>query len=98
MTQTVVWERKTGRNAGILLKCSQKISGGQKLYLEILLPAGAELPETGTPLLILPENRQGIVLDCRVTGSNSFFLRFIAEVRLDGSDLQDRDSCQITPE
>ena len=81
MTQIVVWEGRTGRNAGIILKCSQKVSGGQKLFLEILFPADTVLPEAGNRVMI-PPGRKGTVVHCRVTGRNGSFLRFIAEVRL----------------
>ena len=89
MTQMVV----LGKNNGILLKRSQESSGGQKLFLEILFPAGAALPEAGTAVMI-PPGMQGIVVHCRVTGRNPSFLRFIAEVRLKEPDAQG----QTTPE
>jgi len=76
MTQTVV----LGKNTGILLRRSRATAGGQKLFLEILFPAGAALPETGTEVMI-PPGRQGIVVHCRVTGRNTSFLRVIAEIR-----------------
>lgn len=95
MTHTVVLGGESG-TAGIVLKSSQKIgdskteneelqehSGGQKIFLEILFPAGIILPDAGTPLLILPQSRKGIMLNCRITGSNSLFIRVIAEIRLD---------------
>ncbi len=77
MTQTVV----LGKNTGILLRRSQEAAGGQKLFLEILFPAGAALPETGTEVMT-PPGRKGIVVHCRVTGRNTSFLRVIAEIRL----------------
>lgn len=89
MTQTVV----LGKNTGILLRRSQEVSGGQKLFLEILFPAGAALPEAGNRVMI-PPGRQGIVVHCRVTGRNGSFLRFIAEVRLREPDPRG----QTTPE
>ena len=89
MTQTMV----LGKNNGILLRRSQLVSGGQKIFLEILFPAGAALPEAGTAVMI-PPGRQGIVLHCRVTGRNPSFLRVIAEVRLKEPDAQG----QTTPE
>ena len=89
MTQTMV----LGKNNGILLKRSQLVSGGQKILLEILFPAGAAMPEAGTAVTI-PPGCQGIVQHCRVTGRNGSFLRFIAEVRLKEPDPQG----QTTPE
>ena len=98
MTQTMLLGGEAGDTAGIVLKSSRKIgdskteneelqehSGGQKIFLEILFPAGIILPDAGTPLLILPQSRKGIMLNCRITGSNSGFLRVVAEIRLDGS-------------
>lgn len=109
MTQTVILGGKSGGTAGIVLKSSQKIgvsenkeaqenTSVQKIFLEILFPAGTVMPKADTPLRFLPQGRPGTVLDCRVTGSNLHFIRSIAEVRLDESDPQDRGSCQISPE
>ena len=89
MTQTVV----LGKNTGILLKRSRATAGGQKLFLEILFPAGAAMPEAGTAVTI-PPGMQGIVVHCRVTGRNGSFLRVIAEVRLDKTGPEG----QTTPE
>lgn len=84
MTQTVVWNGK----AGILLKNSIKIeepgsSEEQMVFMVILFPAGAALPEKGSEVLILPQSQKGIVLQCRVTDSNSDFCRVMAAVRLE---------------
>lgn len=99
MVQMVLSGDSRQGTAGILLKCFAKIgsagkeegkpdhhekSGGQKIIMEILYPAKARLPETGEPLLILPESRTGILLHFRITGSNSVFLRLTATVRLNG--------------
>ena len=89
MTHMVV----LGKNNGILLKRSQESSGGQKLFLEILFPAGAAMPEAGTAVTI-PPGCQGIVQHCRVTGRNGSFLRVIAEVRLS----EPGPEVQTTPE
>ena len=96
MTQTMLLGGEAGDTAGIVLKSSRKIgdskteneelqehSGGQKIFLEILFPAGTELRGAGTPLRLLPQSRKGIMLNCRITGSNSLFIRVIAEIRLD---------------
>ena len=96
MTQTMLLGGEAGDTAGIVLKSSRKIgvseneeaqenTNSRKIFLEILFPAGIILPDAGTPLLILPQSRKGIMLNCRITGSNSFFLRVVAEIRLDGS-------------
>ncbi|MBR4665413.1 MAG: hypothetical protein IKO93_16230 [Lentisphaeria bacterium] len=61
------------------------------IFMEILFPAGAGLPEAGSVVLILPQSQEGIVLQCRVTDSNSDFCQVMAAVRLDGSS-------QMTPE
>ena len=68
MTQTVVWNGKSG----ILLKNSIEIeepgsSENQIIFMEILFPAGAALPEKGSEVLIRPQSQEGIVLECRVT-------------------------------
>ena len=83
MTQTVVWNGKSG----ILLKNSIEIdesgsSEDKMVFMEILFPAGSALPEAGSALLILPQSRKGIVRQCRVTDSNSDFCRVMAAVRL----------------
>lgn len=94
MTHTVVLGGESGGTAGIVLKSSQKIgvsenkeaqeeTDSRKFFLEILFPAGTVLPKAGTPFQLLPQGRPGSVLTCRITGSNSLFLRSIAEVRLD---------------
>ena len=92
MTQTIIWNGK----AGILLRNSIETEGygsseGQMIFMEILFPAGAGLPEAGSVVLILPQSQEGIVLQCRVTDSNSDFCQVMAAVRLDGSS-------QMTPE
>jgi len=83
MMQTVVWNGKSG----ILLKKSIEIEGpgsstDQMMFMEILFPAGAALPEKGSAVMILPQSQEGIVLQCRVTDSNSDFCRVMAAVRL----------------
>ena len=83
MTQTVVWNGK----AGILLKNSVEIEEpgspeDKMIFMEILFPAGAELPEAGNGMLILPQSQEGTVVQCRVTDSNSDFCRVMAAVRL----------------
>lgn len=92
MTQTVIWNGK----AGILLRNTIETeesgsSEGLMIFMEILFPAGAVLPEAGSSVLILPQSREGIVLQCRITDSNSDFCRVMAAVRLEGSS-------QMTPE
>ena len=84
MTQTVVWNGKSG----ILLKNSIETeeSGSledKMIFMEILFPAGAALPEAGNKVLILPQSQKGIVLQCQVTDSNSDFCRVMAAVRLE---------------
>ena len=84
MTQTVVWNGKPG----ILLKNTIEMeepgsSENRMIFMEILFPAGAALPETGNAVLILPQSQEGIVLQCRVTDSNSDFCRVMAAVRLE---------------
>ena len=104
MTQTVILGGNTGKTAGILLKSTRKIgmakhenrkhqgnSCKRTLYLEILLPAETLLPETGTPLEILPSARKGTVVHCRITDSNPSFLRLLAEVRPISRELDPRD-------
>ena len=89
MTQTILSGSSSRKTAGIILRCSAGIeepdqtesSGDRKIYMEILFPAGAALPETGTAVLILPQSRKGIVLQCRVTDSNSAFCRVMAALR-----------------
>ena len=83
MTQTVVWNGKPG----ILLRKSFEIkepgsSVNKMVFMEILFPAGAALPETGSALRILPQSQEWIVLQCRITDSNSDFCRVMAAVRL----------------
>ena len=85
MTQTVVWNGKSG----ILLRNSIEIeepgsSEDRMIFMEILFPAGTALPEKGNAVLILPQSQEGIVLQCRVTDSNSDFCRVMAAVRLEG--------------
>ena len=85
MTQTVVWNGK----AGILLRNTIEMeesgsSEGSMIFMEILFPAGAALPEAGNAVLVLPQSREGIVLHCRVIDSNSTFCRVMAAVRLEG--------------
>ena len=97
MTQTVLLGDHSGRTAGILLKSFPGIGssgdekegperiggpGGQKILMEILYPAEAPLPEKGIALLVLPQARAGELLQCRVVGSNTVFLRLAATVRL----------------
>ena len=55
---------------------------GKMIFMEILFPAGAALPETGSAVRILPLSQEWIVLQCRVTDSNSDFCRVMAAVRL----------------
>ena len=57
---------------------------GKMIFMEILFPAGAALPEKGSEVLILPQSQKGIVLQCRTTDSNSDFCRVMAAVRLEG--------------
>lgn len=83
MTQTVIWNGK----AGILLSNSAETeeSGSPEdkmIFMEILFPTGAALPEKGSEVLILPQSQEGTVLQCRVTGSNAAFCRVMAAVRL----------------
>ena len=85
MTQTVVWNGKSG----ILLRNSVGMekpgsSEDQMIFMEILFPEGTALPETGSEVLILPQSQKGTVLQCRVTDSNSDFCRVMAAVRLEG--------------
>ena len=84
MTQTVVWNGKSG----ILLKNTIEMedpgsSEDRMIFMEILFPAGTALPEAGSEVLILPQSQEGTVLQCRVTDSNSDFCRVMAAVRLE---------------
>ena len=97
MTQTVLFGDSSGGTAGILLKSFPGIgaswdekeeperfgsSGEQEIMMEVLYPAKAPLPEKGIALLVLPQARAGELLQCRVVGSNTVFLRLAATVRL----------------
>ena len=85
MTQTVVWNGKSG----ILLKNTIEMedpgsSEDRMIFMEILFPAGTALPEAGSEVLILPQLQKGIIQQCRVTDSNPDFCRVMAAVRLEG--------------